>query len=106
MRAILCSTNEVSIAWTVTAAGSNFLTGTIGTFEKWAEDVGDLSWTWENILPYYKRSAHYTPANSELRLSNATIDTVDETASFAGYGGPLQVRSAKKSSSKLSNAVC
>lgn len=65
--------------------------GTVGTFDKWAEEVGDESWTWENVYPYYQRSTHFTPANTALRAANASLGLVDETASFLPNGGPLQV---------------
>ncbi|KAI4723985.1 putative choline dehydrogenase [Aureobasidium sp. EXF-10728] len=65
--------------------------GTIGAFAKWADQVGDPRWEWDNVYPYYLKSAHYTPANTFLRAANSTRGTVDETASFKKQGGPLQV---------------
>ncbi|KXT18623.1 hypothetical protein AC579_9784 [Pseudocercospora musae] len=34
---------------------------TIGTLQKWADDVGDQSWTWNSTLKYYKASSTFTP---------------------------------------------
>jgi len=65
--------------------------GTVDAFAKWAADVGDTAWNWEGVYPYYRRSPHYTPANTHLRAANASVGTVNESPSFARSGGPLQV---------------
>lgn len=65
--------------------------GTVGTFAKWANLVGDSSWNWDGVYPYYRKSPHFKPANSNLRAPNASVGLVDDTASFANPGGPLQV---------------
>lgn len=65
--------------------------GTVGTFAKWAEEVGDSSWNWDGVYPYYRKSPHFTPADSHLRAPNASVGLVDDAASFANPGGPLQV---------------
>lgn len=31
---------------------------TIESLQKWADEVDDQSWTWGNMLPYFKRSVH------------------------------------------------
>ncbi|KAG9567676.1 alcohol oxidase, partial [Aureobasidium melanogenum] len=65
--------------------------GTVGTFAKWAEQVGDSNWNWDGVYPYYRKSPQFTPANSRLRAANASVGLVDDTASFSKDGGPLQV---------------
>lgn len=65
--------------------------GTEGAFARWADEVGDRSWNWENVYPYYRKSPNYTPANASIRAGNSSSSTVDETASFSTEGGPLQV---------------
>ncbi|KAI0481393.1 hypothetical protein GGR56DRAFT_664610 [Xylariaceae sp. FL0804] len=55
---------------------------------RWAEAVKDESWTFENMLPYFKRSANFTPGRPS-RFENATADYVQ--AAFAPDGGPLHV---------------
>ncbi|KAK6003402.1 hypothetical protein QM012_009173 [Aureobasidium pullulans] len=65
--------------------------GTRGTFAKWASLVGDSDWTWEGVYPYYRKSPHFTPANTDLRAPNASAGLVDDVASFSEDGGPLQV---------------
>ena len=57
--------------------------------QKWADEVGDQSYTWPQILPYYQKSTNYTPPNTQLRLANATAPR-DEGAFTAG-SGPLHV---------------
>lgn len=61
---------------------------TVGAMQKWADEVDDQSWTWENVLPFYRKSSHFTPPNNHLRLANATPEY---DASVFG-NGPLQVR--------------
>ncbi|KEQ66145.1 alcohol oxidase [Aureobasidium melanogenum CBS 110374] len=65
--------------------------GTVGTFEKWANDVGDGTWNWDGVYPYYLKSPHFMPANSILRAANASVGLADDTVSFSKNGGPLQV---------------
>lgn len=55
----------------------------------WADAVNDESYTFDNALPYYKRSAHFTVPNTKLRASNAT--TGYNADAFNSNGGPLQV---------------
>ncbi|KAF7896031.1 hypothetical protein EAF00_006046 [Botryotinia globosa] len=56
---------------------------TSGTYQKWAELVGDESFTFENLLPYYKKSCHLTPPDIAKRNStSATLNNwVDPTIS-------------------------
>ncbi|KAI4847378.1 putative choline dehydrogenase [Aureobasidium sp. EXF-8845] len=65
--------------------------GTVDAFARWASDVGDTAWDWDGVYPYYRKSPHYTPANTHLRAANASVGTVNESPSFARSGGPLQV---------------
>jgi len=58
--------------------------------QKWADDVGDDSYMWENILPYYQKSVNYTPPNTELRQAGAP--TISDGDAFVQGGGPLHVR--------------
>jgi choline dehydrogenase-like flavoprotein len=43
----------------------------------------------ENLLPYYKKSANFTPPNEDVRLANST--TLYDEANWSPDGGPLQV---------------
>ncbi|RYP41561.1 hypothetical protein DL767_000903 [Monosporascus sp. MG133] len=61
--------------------------GTVGSYQKWADRVGDDSYTFENFLPYFEKSLNFTPPNNDLRLSNATPE-YDGSALGTG-DGPL-----------------
>ena len=57
--------------------------------QQWANTVNDSSYTFDNLLPYYKKSIKFTPPNEKTRFDNATAD-FDSTA-FDDEGGPLHV---------------
>lgn len=57
--------------------------GSKGSYQQWADVVGDESYTFENILPYFKKSVQFT------NPSDASI-SYDSTA-FSSSGGPLKV---------------
>lgn len=60
-----------------------------GALDVWAEAVGDDAYTFDNLLPYFKKSFTFTPPNTETRLKNAT--TLYNTNDFNEEGGPIQV---------------
>ncbi|KAI7571020.1 GMC oxidoreductase [Hortaea werneckii] len=47
---------------------------TNGSYGKWAHDVGDLSYTFEQLLPHYERSVNVTFPSNDTRLENATFN--------------------------------
>lgn len=49
--------------------------GTTGSYQVWADNVGDQSWTFENLLPYFTRGIKFTGVdpNSTTRAANASI---------------------------------
>ena len=60
---------------------------TIGSADLWAKEVGDESYTFANLLPFYKKSVHYTsPSVAFPNSSNS-----QNLSSFSAAGGPLQV---------------
>lgn len=61
---------------------------TVGAFQLWADTVGDQSYTYENVLPYYRKTMNFTVPDSATRLANAT--PMYNPANVT-YGGPLQV---------------
>ncbi|KAF6813053.1 choline dehydrogenase [Colletotrichum plurivorum] len=68
----------------------SYIRGTKGSYGLWAETVGDESFQWENMLPYFKRSVSLTPPDEEKRdNTNATV--VFDPADYDETGGPLQV---------------
>ncbi|KAJ5459147.1 hypothetical protein N7530_011091 [Penicillium desertorum] len=58
----------------------------VGAMERWAETVGNESWTFDNVLPYYEKSLNFTPPNMQKRITNST-PSYDE--STLGHNGPL-----------------
>ncbi|EYE92427.1 GMC family oxidoreductase [Aspergillus ruber CBS 135680] len=62
--------------------------GTIESYEKWANQVGDYSYTYDGLLPYFQKSLNFTPPGPS-RATNATPN-YDE-ASLGPGDGPLSV---------------
>ncbi|KJZ68626.1 hypothetical protein HIM_11985 [Hirsutella minnesotensis 3608] len=67
--------------------------GNKGSYDIWADNVGDDSYRLNNFQKFFKRSATFTPPNTNKRRANATATTVFDLDDFApaGQGGPLQV---------------
>ncbi|KAL9092387.1 MAG: hypothetical protein Q9159_000895, partial [Coniocarpon cinnabarinum] len=63
--------------------------GTRGSFQKWTDQVGDDSFLFDNVLPYYKQSCQFTPPNTTKRAPNATVEY--NAGAFESTGGPLHV---------------
>jgi choline dehydrogenase len=64
---------------------------TIGAYAKWADLVGDSSYQWSNVLPYFKKSAHlWSPDFPKRNTPNATF-SYDTTVWDNSLEGPLQV---------------
>ncbi|KAL9087740.1 MAG: hypothetical protein Q9165_006507 [Trypethelium subeluteriae] len=63
--------------------------GTKGSYEKWADEVGDQSFAWSNFLPFFKKSVKFSPPNPGARPANAT--PLYSTSDYSPTGGPLQV---------------
>jgi len=65
--------------------------GTVGTYQRWADLVRDQSYTWPNLLQFFKKSTHFTPPNLQKRnVKNATV-LYDATVFDNSLGGPVQV---------------
>ncbi|GAB7366878.1 hypothetical protein MBLNU230_g1240t1 [Neophaeotheca triangularis] len=47
---------------------------TVASLQRWADDVNDQSYTFENMLPYYKKGMQFTPPDTSRRASNATAE--------------------------------
>ncbi|KAL1962143.1 hypothetical protein VTN77DRAFT_547 [Rasamsonia byssochlamydoides] len=63
--------------------------GTEGSFQQWADLVDDQSYTFDNLLPYFKKSVQFTPPNTAIRASNASAQYNEDA--FSSTGGPLHV---------------
>lgn len=69
--------------------------GTVGSYDMWARDVDDESYTWDALQPHLKRSVDFTPPGP-LRAANASAGY--DTEAFDSTGGPLQVSYANYAS--------
>ncbi|KAL8908999.1 MAG: hypothetical protein Q9207_000450 [Kuettlingeria erythrocarpa] len=73
-------------------SGRSFLwqiRGTVGAFDKWAEQVGDATYRFSELLPYFRRSARFAPPDASGRPRNATAQY--NASDWDSTGGPLQV---------------
>ena len=61
---------------------------TRGAFQRWAEDVNDSSWLYDNVFHYYNKSINFTPPDMNKRIQNATPDY--DTSTLGG-DGPLKL---------------
>ncbi|EMD93693.1 hypothetical protein COCC4DRAFT_54508 [Bipolaris maydis ATCC 48331] len=61
-----------------------------GALDAWAKAVGDESYSFDQLLPYFKKSFTFTPPNKQTRLANATTAYVE--ADFEpSSSSPIQV---------------
>ncbi|KAI7551043.1 GMC oxidoreductase [Hortaea werneckii] len=61
---------------------------TVDSMQQWADLVGDQSWAWDKLLPYYKKSVHYTPINESMYTNSSNPQ---DPEAFLPEGGPLEV---------------
>ncbi|KAL9602708.1 MAG: hypothetical protein Q9219_001698 [cf. Caloplaca sp. 3 TL-2023] len=73
------STNLNAMAWGESSRG---------VFAKWADEVGDDSWQYDNVHKYYNKATNFTPPDLSTRWANAT-PTYDPALIVTG--GPLDV---------------
>ncbi|KAL2879764.1 hypothetical protein SGCOL_004807 [Colletotrichum sp. CLE4] len=62
--------------------------GTKQSYQKWADAIGDDSYTWDSLLPYFKKSVKFTPPGP-TRFPNASAEY--NLDAFDAAGGPLDV---------------
>ncbi|KAI4179793.1 MAG: hypothetical protein LQ348_005325 [Seirophora lacunosa] len=87
----MMDSSSSSSVLTLGSSGRNsniFTRATKGYHNRWAALVGDRSWAWDDILPYYKKSVAFTPPNAEKMGVDANIPY--DRAAY-GPGGPLHV---------------
>jgi choline dehydrogenase len=74
--------------WTaVVLIETSFHRGTAQAYDLWAETVGDKSFEFKNLLPYFRKSVHYSPPNTKLRAANASVPNPRPEA-YSPEGGP------------------
>ena len=61
----------------------------MGTYQQWADLVGDDSYTFKNILPFFAKSPTFTPPNYAKRGAGGPV--IFDANAFSSSGGPLQV---------------
>lgn len=87
---------QVHYAQAKTLGGSSsintmsYIRPTKGSYDLWADTVGDDSFRWESMLQYFKRSVDLTPPNEEKR-NNTNATVVFDPSDYDEVGGPLQV---------------
>ncbi|PBP17670.1 GMC oxidoreductase [Diplocarpon rosae] len=62
--------------------------GTKDSYQQWADAVGDQSYTFDNLFPYFQKSVKFTPPGPS-RAANASA--AYNAAAFSSSGGPLEV---------------
>lgn len=63
--------------------------GSKGSYDKWADEVGDDSYRLDAWTPYFEKSVTLTPPDTEKRRANAS--TQYDPDAFTAPGGPVQV---------------
>ncbi|KAI0004735.1 putative glucose-methanol-choline oxidoreductase [Xylariaceae sp. FL0662B] len=63
--------------------------GTEGSHKLWSDIVGSRDYTWENFLPFFKKSVNFTGPNMAFRFTNSTPEYSIE--SISEKNGPLSV---------------
>ncbi|EAW09400.1 GMC family oxidoreductase [Aspergillus clavatus NRRL 1] len=61
---------------------------TAGSLQRWADEVGDESYTFNRMLPYFQKSCHYTPPDPGLYVNTTNTEAAN---AFDPSGGPLEV---------------
>jgi choline dehydrogenase len=62
--------------------------GTTESYQRWADTVGDQSYTLKNLTPYFQRAVTFTPPGVRS-LDNITTNY--NASDFSNTGGPVQV---------------
>lgn len=87
---------QVHYAQAKTLGGSSaintmsYIRPTKGSYDLWADTVGDDSFRWESMLEYFKRSVDLTPPDQEKR-NNTNATVLFDPNDYDEEGGPLQV---------------
>ena len=60
-----------------------------GSLQQWADNVGDQSFNYQHMLPYYQKSCKFTAPDSNVKTRDANIKY--ESSVFEINGGPLLI---------------
>jgi len=72
--------------------------GTRGSYDLWAQEVGNEAFAWNNILPYFEKSVNFSAPDMRFRAANSTPGF--QASAYTPSGGPLHV-----SFLKFANAI-
>lgn len=64
--------------------------GSRGSYDRWAAEVGDDDFKWDNIKNFFDKTVNVTPYNNPFRAENASVAEYVVPQS-AHESGPLQV---------------
>ncbi|KAL9026071.1 MAG: hypothetical protein Q9196_005208 [Gyalolechia fulgens] len=62
---------------------------TIGSMQMWADAVEDQDWTWDNVLPFFKKSVNFHPP--DYSKINPQFDIQYDESVLTPPGGPIQL---------------
>lgn len=65
--------------------------GTNASYQMWADAVGDQSYNFENLLPWFEKSVNFTPPDQNLRFANGSPEYDASVMFDANNPGPLSV---------------
>ncbi|KAM6508195.1 hypothetical protein FALCPG4_018077 [Fusarium falciforme] len=68
--------------------GMAYQRGPVSSYQMWAETVGDDSYSWTKLLPFFQKSVTFTPPDVSLRGGPAVAY---DSKAFSSSGGPLNV---------------
>ena len=63
--------------------------GTRSSYQMWADAVGDQSYTFDRLLPFFEKSLKFTPPDMNLRFANGTPEY--DSNVLGNRSGPLSV---------------
>ena len=63
--------------------------GTRSTYQRWADAVGDSSYSFDQFLPFFEKSLKFTPPDNNLRFANGTPEYDDQV--LGNGSGPLSL---------------
>ncbi|GAD99476.1 GMC oxidoreductase, putative [Paecilomyces variotii No. 5] len=61
---------------------------TVDSLQRWADEVDDQSYTFDNLLPFYKKSCHYTGPDLSLYYNSSNPQ---DPHAYSSSGGPLEL---------------
>lgn len=65
--------------------------GTNASYQMWADVVGDQSYTFDNLLPWFEKSINFTPPDQNLRFVNGSPEYDVSVMGGANTPGPLSI---------------